>query len=96
MGITPPVSEMFCVPGVAVSTPTPAEVVGPAEIGAFVGSFYLPWAFKWAYGPVVDVFASADETTKASAQPAEARRFAAFVRSPQGQAILRRHGFGTP
>jgi PAT family beta-lactamase induction signal transducer AmpG len=33
--------------------------VGPAEIGAFVGSFYLPWAFKWAYGPVVDVFASA-------------------------------------
>jgi PAT family beta-lactamase induction signal transducer AmpG len=32
--------------------------VGPAEIGAFVGSFYLPWAFKWAFGPVIDVFAS--------------------------------------
>lgn len=32
--------------------------VGPAEIGAFVGSFYLPWAFKWAFGPVVDVFRS--------------------------------------
>jgi PAT family beta-lactamase induction signal transducer AmpG len=32
--------------------------VGPAEIGAFVGSFYLPWAFKWAFGPLVDVFSS--------------------------------------
>ena len=33
--------------------------VGPAEIGAFVGSFYLPWAFKWAFGPLIDVFSSA-------------------------------------
>ena len=32
--------------------------VGPAEIGAFVASFYLPWAFKWAFGPLVDVFRS--------------------------------------
>ena len=32
--------------------------VGPAEIGAFVASFYLPWAFKWAFGPVIDVFRS--------------------------------------
>jgi PAT family beta-lactamase induction signal transducer AmpG len=32
--------------------------VGPAEIGAFVGSFYLPWAFKWAFGPLVDVLRS--------------------------------------
>jgi PAT family beta-lactamase induction signal transducer AmpG len=32
--------------------------VGPAEIGAFVGAFYLPWAFKWAFGPVIDVFTS--------------------------------------
>jgi PAT family beta-lactamase induction signal transducer AmpG len=32
--------------------------VGPAEIGAFVAAFYLPWAFKWAFGPVVDVFRS--------------------------------------
>ena len=30
--------------------------VGPAEIGAFVAALYLPWAFKWAAGPVVDVF----------------------------------------
>lgn len=34
--------------------------------------------------------------TRASTQPAEARRFAAFVRSAQGQAILARHGFGKP
>jgi PAT family beta-lactamase induction signal transducer AmpG len=32
--------------------------VGPAEIGAFVAALYLPWAFKWAAGPVVDVFRS--------------------------------------
>jgi MFS transporter, PAT family, beta-lactamase induction signal transducer AmpG len=32
--------------------------VGPAEIGAFVGSFYLPWAFKWAFGPFIDVIRS--------------------------------------
>ncbi|MEJ6329159.1 molybdate ABC transporter substrate-binding protein [Stenotrophomonas maltophilia] len=34
--------------------------------------------------------------TRASTQPAEARRFATFVRSAQGQAILARHGFGKP
>ena len=34
--------------------------------------------------------------TKASAQPAEAKRFTAFVRSAQGQAILAKHGFGKP
>ncbi len=42
----------------AVATQLRRVGVGPAEIGAFVGSFYLPWAFKWAYGPVIDVFAS--------------------------------------
>jgi PAT family beta-lactamase induction signal transducer AmpG len=43
---------------VAVVTQLRREGVGPAEIGAFVASFYLPWAFKWAFGPFVDVFAS--------------------------------------
>lgn len=43
----------------AVATQLRRQGVGPAEIGAFVGLFYLPWAFKWAYGPLVDVFASA-------------------------------------
>ena len=42
---------------VAVATQLRRQGVGPAEIGAFVGSFYLPWAFKWAFGPLVDVFA---------------------------------------
>lgn len=42
----------------AVATQLRRQDVGPAEIGAFVASFYLPWAFKWAFGPIVDVFAS--------------------------------------
>ncbi len=42
----------------AVATKLRRLDVGPAEIGAFVGSFYLPWAFKWAFGPLVDVFSS--------------------------------------
>jgi MFS transporter, PAT family, beta-lactamase induction signal transducer AmpG len=42
----------------AVATRLRRMDVGPAEIGAFVASFYLPWAFKWAFGPVVDVFSS--------------------------------------
>lgn len=43
---------------VAVASELRRRGVGPAEIGAFVGSFYLPWAFKWAFGPFVDVFRS--------------------------------------
>jgi MFS transporter, PAT family, beta-lactamase induction signal transducer AmpG len=42
----------------AIATQLRRQGVGPAEIGAFIGSFYLPWAFKWAFGPVVDVFYS--------------------------------------
>lgn len=43
----------------AVATQLRRMGVGPAEIGGFVASFYLPWAFKWAAGPLVDVFRSA-------------------------------------
>ncbi len=43
---------------IAVATQLRRQGVGPAEIGAFVASFYLPWAFKWAFGPLVDVFRS--------------------------------------
>ena len=32
--------------------------LGPAEIGVFVGSLYLPWAFKWIAGPIVDTISS--------------------------------------
>jgi PAT family beta-lactamase induction signal transducer AmpG len=42
----------------AVATQLRRQDVGPAEIGAFVGSFYLPWAFKWAFGPFIDVVTS--------------------------------------
>lgn len=42
----------------AVATQLRRMGVGPAEIGAFVASFYLPWAFKWAFGPLIDVFRS--------------------------------------
>lgn len=42
----------------AVATQLRRQGVGPAEIGAFVASFYLPWAFKWMFGPLVDVFRS--------------------------------------
>jgi PAT family beta-lactamase induction signal transducer AmpG len=42
----------------AIATQLRRQGVGPAEIGAFVGSFYLPWAFKWAFGPFVDVYRS--------------------------------------
>ncbi|MCH8173717.1 MAG: hypothetical protein IIC59_00895 [Proteobacteria bacterium] len=26
-----------------------------AQIGAFVGTIYLPWAFKWMWAPLVDL-----------------------------------------
>jgi MFS transporter, PAT family, beta-lactamase induction signal transducer AmpG len=42
----------------AVATQMRRQGLGPAEIGAFVGAFYLPWAFKWLVGPFVDVFSS--------------------------------------
>ncbi|HDX0837326.1 TPA: molybdate ABC transporter substrate-binding protein [Stenotrophomonas maltophilia] len=50
-------------------------------------AFAVPVAGRIAYPLAV---------TRASAQSAEARRFTAFVRSAQGQAILAKHGFGKP
>lgn len=32
------------------------EGLDVAQIGAFVGMLYLPWAFKWAWAPLVDIF----------------------------------------
>ena len=40
----------------AVATQMRRQGIGPAEIGAFVASLYVPWAFKWAAGPIVDTF----------------------------------------
>ena len=42
----------------AIATQMRRQGLGPAEIGAFVGSLYLPWAFKWAMGPFVDTLSS--------------------------------------
>jgi PAT family beta-lactamase induction signal transducer AmpG len=42
----------------AIATQMRRQGLGVAEIGAFVGSLYLPWAFKWAIGPFVDVISS--------------------------------------
>jgi len=42
----------------AIATQMRRGGLGPAEIGVFVASLYLPWAFKWAVGPFVDTFSS--------------------------------------
>jgi PAT family beta-lactamase induction signal transducer AmpG len=38
----------------ALATQMRRQGLGPAEIGAFVAPLYLPWAFKWIAGPIVD------------------------------------------
>ncbi len=43
---------------IAIAAQMRRQGVGPAAIGAFVGSLYLPWAFKWAVGPFVDTISS--------------------------------------
>src|SRR5436190_18031119 len=42
----------------AIATQMRRQGLGPEAIGAFVGSLYLPWAFKWIAGPIVDTFSS--------------------------------------
>jgi MFS family permease len=39
----------------AVATQLRRQGVGPAEIGTFIASFYIPWSFKFVVGPVVDL-----------------------------------------
>lgn len=43
---------------VAVTAQLRRMGVGPAGIGAFIATLYLPWTFKWIFGPVVDVLRS--------------------------------------
>src|SRR5262249_20670942 len=38
----------------AVATQMRRQGLGPAMIGAFVGSLYAPWGLKWVAGPIVD------------------------------------------
>ena len=40
---------------VAIAAQMRRAGVGPAQIGLFIASFYFPWSFKWAAGPVVDL-----------------------------------------
>ena len=42
----------------AVATQMRRQGIGPAAIGVFVGTLYLPWAWKWVVAPVVDIAAS--------------------------------------
>ncbi len=42
----------------AIATQMRRQGVGPAQIGVFVGTLYLPWGWKWLVGPFVDVFYS--------------------------------------
>lgn len=42
----------------AIATQMRRADLGPAAIGAFVASLYLPWAFKWVMGPFVDTLSS--------------------------------------
>ncbi|WP_457354626.1 MFS transporter [Roseateles sp. P5_D6] len=41
-----------------VATQLRRQGASAGEIGAFIGFVLLPWAFKWAYGPFVDLIAS--------------------------------------
>ena len=41
-----------------IATHMRREGLDPAVIGAYVGSLYLPWAFKWIFGPIVDTITS--------------------------------------
>ena len=37
-----------------IATHMRRDGLDPDVIGWYVGSLYLPWAFKWLFGPVVD------------------------------------------
>ena len=41
--------------GTAVATQMRRHGLDPAAIGGFLSVLYIPWAFKWALGPFVDV-----------------------------------------
>ncbi len=43
---------------VTLATEMRRRGLGVKQIGTFVASLYLPWAWKWALGPVIDVVAS--------------------------------------
>lgn len=40
--------------GGLIATQMRRQGMDPEVIGAFVAALYLPWAFKWAFGPLID------------------------------------------
>jgi PAT family beta-lactamase induction signal transducer AmpG len=44
--------------GTAIATQMRRQGLEPGAIGAFVAALWIPWAIKWAFGPIVDVIAS--------------------------------------
>jgi len=44
--------------GTALGTQMRRQGLDPALIGTFMGALYIPWAIKWAFGPIVDVVSS--------------------------------------
>ena len=40
---------------VAMSAYMRRQGLDVSQIGLFVASFYLPWAFKWAWAPLIDL-----------------------------------------
>lgn len=42
----------------AIATQMRRQGLTPSQIGIFVGTLYLPWAWKWVMGPIVDVLYS--------------------------------------
>jgi hypothetical protein len=41
--------------GVAMAAYLQRQGLDVGKIGAFMGAFYLPWAFKWPWAPIVDL-----------------------------------------
>ena len=39
----------------AIATQMRRQGLSPSQIGIFIGTLYLPWAWKWLAGPIVDV-----------------------------------------
>ena len=44
--------------GTAIATQMRRQGLEPGAIGAFVAALWIPWAVKWAFGPIVDVISS--------------------------------------
>ena len=74
----------------AIATQMRRQGLGPVAIGAFVGSLYLPWSFKWIAGPFVDTQDVAIDALAVNVLPEDERGLAngfMFAGASIGQAI---------